>query len=107
MALPARLQELVATPGRRIAMSMLGFGVGALLVSVIVSWLAISVAESVLPSPTAGGPKAASSASGASRPPAGLSSASRAAGGPRPFSKTPGSKAGPGRGNDSPSDSGN
>jgi hypothetical protein len=84
-----------------------GFGLGSLFVCAMLSWVAVGTAEALLPKPAgAGTPKDAASASASARPGTGLSPSVKTTVSPRTVSKTPGSKAAPGRGNDSPSDSG-
>ena len=107
MALSERLGETLRSPGQRTVLYVVAFGLGSLAISGFFSWLAVSVAESMLPSATsAAAPKDAASPSASVRLPLGLSSASKPSSGPRTLSASPGSNAASGRGNDSPPNAG-
>lgn len=105
MALSERIPDTKPSPMRKTVIHVAGFGLGSLLVCVLLSWLAIQLAEKALPMPagaSAGGRDAAKPTIGG----AGLSPVVKSPPKSRDLSKTPGSKAAPGRGNDSPSDAG-
>lgn len=106
MALTDRFAEALRSPGQRTFAYILGFGLGSVVLSAALSWAAVSATEWVLPSKSTGAPRDATSASPSGRGLAPLASVTKPSLSPRTLSKTPGSKAGPGRGNDSPSSSG-
>ncbi|MBM4360312.1 MAG: hypothetical protein FJ096_19575 [Deltaproteobacteria bacterium] len=107
MGLSERLADLTRTPTQRTVLYVGAFGLGSLAICAALSWIAVGAAEALLPRASgAAGPRDAASASSSVRAGAGLAPAVKPPLSPRTVSKTPGSKAAPGRGNDSPPDSG-
>jgi hypothetical protein len=105
MRITERINESMRSPVQRTAIYVVAFGLGSLAVSSVFSWLAVSLAENALPSPSASAaPKESASAGSPVRLPVGMSSVNRPNPAARALSATPGSKAASGRGNDSPSD---
>jgi hypothetical protein len=104
MKLSERIGNAMRTPAQRTVAYVLGFGLGSLAISLLLSWVATSLAERALPSATSGPKELASAAA------SGRAATSPAAGAKTPaaraLSKTGGSKAGADRGSDSPSDAG-
>jgi len=103
MKLSERVGEALRTPAQRTVAYVLTFGLGALALSLLLSWAATNLAERALPPPP---PKALASATNLGRP-IGLPAASTKTPAAPAVSKTEGSKARADRGNDSPSGAGN